>query len=88
MKQSLRHVATNTTPLRMRRFVMLAIDLQMTSRRKVLETQDRRHKMDILKTAGLGDADAQKRYERAHRNADQDGRYRSLHHLMNLDEET
>jgi len=88
VKQRLRHVATNTTPLRMRRFVMPAIDLQMTSRRKVLETQDRRHKMDILKTAGLGDADAQKRYERAHRNADQDGRYRSLHHLMNLDEET
>ena len=88
MKQSLRHVATNTTPLRMRRFVMPAIDLQMTSRRKVLETQDRRHKMDILKTAGLGDADVRKRYERAHLNADQDDRYRSLHHLMNLDEET
>jgi hypothetical protein len=44
--------------------------------------------MGILKTAGLGDADVQQRYERAHLNADQDGRYRSLHHLMNLDEET
>jgi hypothetical protein len=72
----------------MRRFVMPAIDLQMTSRRKVLEIQDRQYKMGILKTAGLGDADVRKRYERAHLNADQDDRYRSLHHLMNLDEET
>ena len=44
--------------------------------------------MGILKTAGLGDADVRKRYERAHLNADQDDRYRSLHHLMNLDKET
>jgi hypothetical protein len=72
----------------MRQFVMPAIDLQMNSRRKVLETQDRRHKMDILKTAGLGDADVWKRYERAHPYVDQDGRYRSLLHLINLDEET
>jgi hypothetical protein len=72
----------------MRRFVMPAIDLEMTSRRKVLETQDRQHKKGILKKAGLVDADEWKRYERVHRNADQDGRYRSLHHLMNLDEET
>jgi hypothetical protein len=72
----------------MRRFVMPAIDLEMTSRRKALETQDRQHKKGILKKAGLVDADEWKRYERVHRNADQDGRYRSLHHLMNLDEET
>ena len=60
----------------------------MISRRKALEIQDHQDKMGILKTAGLGDADVQQRYERAHLNADQDGRYRSLHHLMNLDEET
>ena len=88
MKQRLRHVATSTTPLHMRRFVMPAIDLQMTSRRKVLETQDRQHKMGIPKPAGLGDADVQQRYEHAHQNADLYGRNRSLHHLMNLDEET
>jgi hypothetical protein len=72
----------------MRRFVMPAIDLEMTSRRKVLETQDRQHKKGILKKAGLVDAGVLQRCERVHRNADQDGRYRSLHHLMNLDEET
>jgi hypothetical protein len=88
MKQSLRHVATSTTPLHMRRFVMPAIDLQMTSRRKVLEIQDRQHKMGIPKTANLVGSDAQQRCEHVHRNADQDGRYRSLHHLMNLDKET
>ena len=44
--------------------------------------------MGILKTAGLGDAVAQQRCERVHRSADQGGRCRSLHHLMNLDEET
>ncbi|MFY9346515.1 MAG: hypothetical protein WAO93_02080, partial [Orrella sp.] len=78
----------NTTPLHMHQFLVPAIYFQTTSRRKALEIQDHQYKMGILKTAGLGDADVKQRYERAYLNADQDGRYRSLHHLMNLDEET
>jgi hypothetical protein len=72
----------------MYRCLVLAIDWQTISRRMALVTQDRQYKMGIQMMASLGDAVVQQRCERVYRSADQDGRCRSLHHLMNLDEET
>jgi hypothetical protein len=53
-----------------------------------LVIQDRLRKTDIPVTANLVDAGVLQRYERVHPYVDQVDRYRSLHHLMNLDEKT
>ena len=88
MMQWSHHVAMCTTPLHKRQFLAQASDWGMTSRRMALVIRDRLCKTDIPVTANLVDAGALQRYERVHPYVDQDDRYRSLHHLMNLDEKT
>jgi hypothetical protein len=67
---------------------MLANDWETTSRRMALVIQDRQRKTGIRVTANLVDAGVPQRYEHVHRSADQYGRFRSLHHLMNLEKKT